>query len=138
MIVQNVSKGGTTEVSFTVAKGDLAETLLAAEKAASAIGATGISHDADVAKISVVGLGMRTHTGVATTMFETLARAGINIQMITTSEIKISVLVDRAFGRAGSPGRASGLCARTAQQHGLAVCASRFPAPRHEANTALR
>jgi aspartate kinase len=96
MIVQNVSKDGKTEVSFTVAKGDLAETLLAAEAAASAIGASKVSHDADVAKISVVGLGMRTHTGVATTMFETIAAAGINIQMITTSEIKISVLVDRA------------------------------------------
>ncbi len=96
MIVQNVSTGGKTEVSFTVAKGDLAETLLAANTAAAAIGATGVTHDADVAKISVVGLGMRTHTGVATTMFEAIALAGINIQMITTSEIKISVLVDRA------------------------------------------
>ncbi len=96
MIVQNVSTGGRTEVSFTVAKGDLPETLLAANTAAAAIGATGVTHDADVAKISVVGLGMRTHTGVATTMFEAIALAGINIQMITTSEIKISVLVDRA------------------------------------------
>jgi aspartate kinase len=95
MIVQNVSTGGTTEVSFTVAKGDLAETLNAADIAARDIGATGVSHDAEVAKISVVGLGMRTHTGVATAMFEALASAGINIQMITTSEIKISVLVDR-------------------------------------------
>ncbi len=96
MIVQNVSRGGTTEVSFTVARGDLPETLRAAETAARDIGAAGVSHDADVAKISVVGLGMRTHTGVATAMFEALAAAGINIQMITTSEIKISVLVDRA------------------------------------------
>jgi len=96
MIVQNVSTGGKTEVSFTVAKGDLPETLRAANTAASAIGATGVTHDADVAKLSVVGLGMRTHTGVATTMFEAIAAAGINIQMITTSEIKISVLVDRA------------------------------------------
>ena len=96
MIVQNVSTGGTTEVSFTVGRGDLSETLRAAEIAAHAIGATGITHDADVSKISVVGLGMRTHTGVATAMFEALADAGINLQMITTSEIKISVLVDRA------------------------------------------
>ena len=66
MIVQNVSTGGTTEVSFTVARGDLPETLRAAEAAAREIGATEITHDADVAKISVVGLGMRTHTGVAT------------------------------------------------------------------------
>jgi aspartate kinase len=96
MIVQNVSTGGTTEVSFTVANGDLAETLRAAQTAASEIGATEITHDAGVAKISVVGLGMRTHTGVATTMFEALADADVNLQMITTSEIKISVLVDRA------------------------------------------
>src|SRR5262249_6770963 len=60
------------------------------------IGASGVTHDAEVAKISAVGLGMRTHTGVAMTMFEALAAAGINIQMITTSEIKVSVLVDRA------------------------------------------
>ncbi|HEV3120760.1 MAG TPA: ACT domain-containing protein, partial [Isosphaeraceae bacterium] len=69
-----------------------------AEIAARAIGATGVTHDAEVAKVSVVGLGMRTHTGVATTMFEALAREGVNIQMITTSEIKISVLVDQASG----------------------------------------
>jgi aspartate kinase len=96
MIVQNVSTGGTTEVSFTVDKGDLPETLRVAQTAAGEIGATEITHDADVAKISVVGLGMRTHTGVATAMFEALADAGVNLQMITTSEIKISVLVDRA------------------------------------------
>jgi aspartate kinase len=95
MIVQNVSTGGTTEVSFTVDKEDLAETLRAAELAAGEVGAQGVTHDAEVSKISVVGLGMRTHTGVATAMFEALAAAGVNIQMITTSEIKISVLVDR-------------------------------------------
>lgn len=96
MIVQNVALDGTTEVSFTVAKGDLAETLRAAEVAAREAGAAGVTHDAEVAKVSVIGLGMRTHTGVATTMFEAVAAAGINIQMITTSEIKISILVDRA------------------------------------------
>jgi aspartate kinase len=96
MIVQNVSTGGTTEVSFTVAKGDLPETLRAAEAASRECGASGVTHDADVAKVSVVGVGMRTRTGVATMMFQSLAAAGINIQMITTSEIKISVLVDRA------------------------------------------
>ncbi len=96
MIVQNVSTGGTTEVSFTVARGDLPDTLHAAESAAREIGASGVTHDVEVAKVSVVGIGMRTHTGVATAMFEALAAAGINLQMITTSEIKISVLVDRA------------------------------------------
>jgi aspartate kinase len=96
MIVQNVATEGATEVSFTVAKGDLPETLRAAEAAAREIGARGVTHDADVAKVSVVGLGMRTHTGVATAMFEAIAAAGINIQMITTSEIKISILVERS------------------------------------------
>ncbi len=96
MIVQNVSTAGKTEVSFTVAKGDLAATLEAAQAAAEETGATGTAHDAEVAKVSVVGMGMRTHTGVATAMFEALADAGVNIQMITTSEIKISVLVERS------------------------------------------
>jgi aspartate kinase len=100
MIVQNVATEGTTEVSFTIAAGDLAETLRAAETAAKAIGASGVTHDAEVAKVSVVGLGMRTHSGVATIMFEALAQAGINIEMITTSEIKISVLVARAAATA--------------------------------------
>ncbi|WP_435022112.1 aspartate kinase [Tundrisphaera sp. TA3] len=97
MIVQNIATEGVTEVSFTVAGGDLEETLAVAREAAEAVGATGaITHDADVAKVSVVGLGMRTHTGVAREMFDALAEAGINIQMITTSEIKISVLVERS------------------------------------------
>lgn len=100
MIVQNVATGGATEVSFTVASGDLAETLRAAESAAKVIGATGVTFDAEVAKVSVVGLGMRTHTGVATAMFEALARENINIEMITTSEIKISVLVHRSSASA--------------------------------------
>ncbi len=95
MIVQNVATDGATEVSFTVASGDLDETLKVAEAAAEAVGASGVTHDAEMAKVSVVGLGMRTHTGVATTMFDALAKAGINIEMITTSEIKISVLVNR-------------------------------------------
>jgi aspartate kinase len=95
MIVQNVATDGATEVSFTVASGDLEDTLKVAQTAAEAVGAEGVTHDAEMAKVSVVGLGMRTHTGVATTMFDALARRGINIEMITTSEIKISVLVKR-------------------------------------------
>ena len=96
MIVQNIATEGVTEVSFTVANDDLEQVLGVAQDAARAVGATGVTHDAEVAKVSVVGLGMRTHTGVAREMFESLANAGINIQMITTSEIKISVLVERA------------------------------------------
>ncbi len=95
MIVQNVATGGVTEVSFTVARDDLEQTLNVARGAVAAVGATGLTHDPDVAKVSVVGLGMRTHTGVAREMFAALAGAGVNIQMITTSEIKISVLVER-------------------------------------------
>ncbi len=95
MIVQNVATEGVTEVSFTVDSDDLEQTLGVAKDAAKAVGATGVTHDASVAKVSVVGLGMRTHTGVAREMFDALAEAGINIQMITTSEIKISVLVSR-------------------------------------------
>jgi len=96
MIVQNVATAGVTEVSFTVARDDLEQTLTVAEEASRAVGAGGVTHDAAVAKVSVVGLGMRTHTGVAREMFDALSAAAINIQMITTSEIKISVLVERA------------------------------------------
>src|SRR4051794_20151103 len=95
MIVQNVATEGTTEVSFTVAAGDLAETLRVAETAGREVGATGMTSEAEVAKVSVVGIGMRTHTGVANVMFEAPAAAGVKIGMITTSEIKISVLVHR-------------------------------------------
>ncbi|ADV61177.1 aspartate kinase [Isosphaera pallida ATCC 43644] len=95
MIVQNVATDGLAEVSFTVAASDLADTLLAAEAAARAVGARRVVHDPNVSKVSVVGTGMRYHHGVAATMFEALASVGINIQMITTSEIKISALVAR-------------------------------------------
>jgi aspartate kinase len=98
MIVQNVAMNGTTEVSFTVSAGDLAHALDVAENAARAIGAAGIDHDPQVSKVSVVGQGMRVHTGVAFALFEALAVAGINLEMITTSEIKISVLVARSAG----------------------------------------
>jgi aspartate kinase len=96
MIVQNIATAGRTEVSFTVSSADLRETLAIAREVAGAIGAERVTHDAEVAKVSAVGLGMRTHTGVARTMFEAIAGLDINIQMITTSEIKISVLIDRA------------------------------------------
>jgi aspartate kinase len=95
MIVQNVASAGTIKVSFTVAASDLGEALRVAEEAAEVAGASGVTHDGNVSKVSVVGLGMRAHSGVAAAMFEALAGAGVNIQMITTSEIKISVLVDR-------------------------------------------
>ena len=98
MIVQNIARDGRTELSFTVARGDLNKTLELANTVAREIGAEGVNHSVDVAKVSIVGLGMRTHTGVAHRMFRALAKRGINILMITTSEIKISVLVAREHG----------------------------------------
>jgi aspartate kinase len=100
MIVQNIAAGGATKVSFTVAADELDETLRVAREAARSLGASGLTYDGQVSKVSVVGLGMRTHAGVAATAFEALGGAGINIQMISTSEIKVSVLVDRASATA--------------------------------------
>jgi aspartate kinase len=95
MIVQDVGAGGSADLSFTVLKDDLRATLAAAEEAAAELKAEGVSHNDDVAKVSVVGLGMAQQTGVAEKMFRALSDANVNIQMITTSEIKISVLVAR-------------------------------------------
>ncbi len=95
MIVQNVGEQGKADVSFTVPKNELRATLQAVEEAAAVVGATQVTHDDNVSKVSVVGLGMAKQTGVADKMFRALADAGVNIQMITTSEIKISVLVAR-------------------------------------------
>ena len=98
MIIQNASASGDTDVTFTVPKTDFRRALAMVEATAKEIGAHGVSADTDVVKVSVVGLGMRSHTGVAAGMFETLAREGINIQMISTSEIKISVVIDAKYG----------------------------------------
>jgi aspartate kinase len=95
MVVQDVAQAGRAEVSFTVPQDDLADTLTAAEQAVAELGAGRVQHGTNVSKLSVVGLGMRTHTGVAAQMFQSLAKAGVNIGMITTSEIKISTLVSR-------------------------------------------
>ncbi len=93
MIVQNVGVDGHTDVTFTVPQADVAATRTSAEKIAASIGARGVNCKAGLGKVSVVGLGMRNHAGVAARMFEVLAHEGINIQMISTSEIKISVVV---------------------------------------------
>ncbi len=95
MVVQNVADRGTAEVSFTVPQSDLAETLTAAEEAVKELGAGRVESGTAVSKLSAVGVGMRTHSGVAAHMFQSLANAGVNIQMITTSEIKISTLIAR-------------------------------------------
>ncbi|GAC1341550.1 MAG: aspartate kinase [Acetobacteraceae bacterium] len=93
MIVQNVSADGSTDLTFTVGRSDLARTQAILAENAAAIGSTTVLADPEVAKISVVGVGMRSHAGVANTMFGTLAAKGINIQVISTSEIKVSVLI---------------------------------------------
>ncbi|MBD3674784.1 MAG: ACT domain-containing protein [Planctomycetaceae bacterium] len=95
LVVQDVSSGGVAEISFTVPQDDLAETLTAAQAAIDELGAGEIQSGTNVSKVSTVGAGMRTHTGVAAEMFSILADAEINIGMVTTSDIKISVLVDR-------------------------------------------
>jgi len=98
MIIQNASAAGDTDVTFTIAKSDAQQALRIVEELAREIGAQGVSADANVVKVSVVGLGMRSHAGVAAKMFEVLSREGINIQMISTSEIKISVVIDAKYG----------------------------------------
>jgi aspartate kinase len=95
MIVQNAGAEGFADISFTVLEDDLEKALAAVEEAAEALGAEDVIHDADMAKVSIVGLGMATQTGVADRMFRALADEGINIEAITTSEIKISCLVKR-------------------------------------------
>ena len=97
MIVQNMSADGTTDLTFTVGKADLALAQSTLTASAPAIGYAEVLTDADVAKISVVGVGMRSHVGVANTMFRTLAAKSINIQVISTSEIKVSVLVSAEY-----------------------------------------
>ncbi len=95
MVVQNIGEDGKADISFTVPQDELRASLEAVQEAAHELGIERITHDDQVAKISVVGLGMAKQTGVADRMFRALAGAGVNIQMITTSEIKISVLVRR-------------------------------------------
>jgi aspartate kinase len=93
MIVQNVSDHGVTDISFTVPKDDLDKAVGVGRRLAAEIGATGVSSDADVARVSIVGAGMKSNPGVAATMFATLANDGINIDMISTSAIRISCVV---------------------------------------------
>jgi aspartate kinase len=97
MIIQNASEDGTTDLTFTVSKADHKKARAIMEKTLPEVRAQGVKIDTDIAKISVVGVGMRTHAGVAAKMFEILAREGINIEMISTSEIKISVVIDAKY-----------------------------------------
>jgi aspartate kinase len=98
MIIQNASADAHTDVTFTVGRDDLRGALELCRLMAAEIGATGVRHEAQVAKVSIVGLGMRSHAGVAARMFRVLADEGVNIEMIATSEIKISVVVNAKYG----------------------------------------
>jgi len=91
--VQNISADGTTDMTFTVGKTDLPRTQTTLDEARPQIGFSEVLTDPNVAKISVVGVGMRSHAGVANTMFRAFADKAINIQVISTSEIKVSVLI---------------------------------------------
>lgn len=95
MIVQNAGADGTADISFTVLEDDLSKALAASKKAADELRAQSVLHDASLSKVSIVGLGMATQTGVADRMFRALADEGINLEAITTSEIKVSALVKR-------------------------------------------
>jgi aspartate kinase len=97
MIVQNVSQDGTTDVTFTVEKSSYAKALAIAQRVAEDIGAAAVEGDEGITKVSIVGLGMKDHAGVASKMFQVLANESINIQLITTSEIKVSVVIEEKY-----------------------------------------
>jgi len=97
MIVMNAPRSGLVDFSFSVPRDEFEQTMELIRSAAAEIGASDVLGSANVAKISVVGVGMRSHAGVATTMFEVLAREGINVRMVSTSEIKISVLIEEKY-----------------------------------------
>lgn len=97
MIVQNTSEDGYTDLTFTVPKPDFHKALELLRDAAHEIGAERVMGDEDIAKVSIVGLGMRSHAGVAQKMFDALARENINIMMISTSEIKISCIIEEKY-----------------------------------------
>jgi len=97
MIIQNVGADGTTDLTFTVPRGDYQKAKALVEATGRDIQAKGVTGQTDVAKVSIVGVGMRTHAGIAARMFDVLSAEGINIQMISTSEIKISVVIDEKY-----------------------------------------
>jgi aspartate kinase len=97
MIIQNIGEGGLTDMSFTVPKTDSKKILALMKKVVAEIGARGVTVKEDIAKISIVGVGMRSHSGVAARMFSSMAKEGINIMMISTSEIKISIVIDAKY-----------------------------------------
>jgi aspartate kinase len=97
MIIQNIGEGGLTDMSFTVPKTDAKKIAEVMKKVVAEIGARGVSVQEDIAKVSIIGVGMRSHSGVASKMFSAMAKDGINIMMISTSEIKISIVIDAKY-----------------------------------------
>ncbi len=97
VIVQNVAKDNSATITFTVHRNDLARASKLLEQIAADLGAEEVNSDDQIVKVSIVGVGMRSHAGVAATMFEALAAEGINIQLITTSEIKITVVIEERY-----------------------------------------
>jgi len=97
MIIQNIGEGGLTDMSFTVPKTDSKKIQEVMKKVVAEIGAKGVTVKEDIAKISIVGVGMRSHSGVAAKMFSAMAKEGINIMMISTSEIKISIVIEAKY-----------------------------------------
>ncbi|MCY7369728.1 MAG: ACT domain-containing protein, partial [Polaromonas sp.] len=98
VIIQNISKGGLTDFSFTVHRNDYIRAMeLLKAKVLPTLGATELTGDPKICKVSIVGIGMRSHVGIASKMFRVLAEEGINIQMISTSEIKTSVVIDEKY-----------------------------------------
>ena len=97
VIVQNVAKDNSATITFTVHRNDLAQAETLLKEIADDLGAQEVDADDRIAKLSIVGVGMRSHAGVASQMFEALAQEGINIQLITTSEIKITVVIEERY-----------------------------------------
>jgi aspartate kinase len=97
MIIQNVSHEGSTDMTFTVPRADFKKALKIVEETAVKIGAAGVQSNENIAKVSIVGVGMRSHSGIASQMFQTLSEEGVNIQMISTSEIKVSCVIDDKY-----------------------------------------
>ncbi len=97
VIVQNIAADGTTDITFTVQRGEMAKASQILDNTAQELGAREVLSDDKIAKVSIVGVGMRSHAGVASTMFQALAADNINIQLITTSEIKVSVVIDEKY-----------------------------------------
>jgi len=97
MIIQNVSHEGFTDLTFTVPRGDFKKALKIVEETATRVGAAGVQTNESIAKVSIIGVGMRSHSGIASKMFETLSAEGVNIQMISTSEIKVSCVIDDKY-----------------------------------------